>query len=227
MSVPASMQAAIAAHRFGARRTRPRHRRRRSARLADGPDRSGRRAARRWAARHPASARARRRRTRPAAAGEEPARRHDGGADHRQPLPRGDRRRCPLAPGHRGGHAPSVRRAPAVVLDQPLHRLAAEGQHPRPGRRLRARRDPAAHRRPLRDPAGRLDDAPGDAPLSRQLALGRPALSRRRAGSSPGRPQRPGSARQRPQREPRPRGAGAAHARRRGRPRRRPTPRPT
>ena len=49
----------------------------------------------------------------------------------------------------------AVRRAAALVLGQPLHRLDPQGLDPRPGRRVRARRDPAAHRRPVRDPAGR------------------------------------------------------------------------
>ncbi len=117
--------------------------------------------------------------------------------------------------------AASLRRAAAMVLDQSLHRLGPEGKHARPGRRVRARCDPAEHRRPLRDAARGLDDASGDAALSRQLAVGRPELARRRLRGAPRRAHGRGRARQRHQREPRPRGAGAAHAWRRERPRRR------
>ena len=76
---------------------------------------------------------------------------------------------------------PTLRRTAAVLLDQPLHRLAAEGQHARPDRRLRARRHPAEHRRPLRDPARGLDHPSGDAALSRQFPVGGAALARRPA----------------------------------------------
>ena len=115
---------------------------------------------------------------------------------------------------------PSVRRAAAGVLDQPLHGLGAEGQHARPGRRVRARRDPAAHRRPLRDLAVRLDDASGDAALPRQHAVGRAALAHRRARGAARIAARRDGARHRHQREPRARSARAAHARRRERARR-------
>ena len=202
------------------RRERPRRRRRRRVRLARGADRPGRRPAWRRPARHQAGARARRRRAGAASPGEESAARHDRAAAHRRPLPRGRCRRCALATSDRGRHDAPVRRAAAGVLDQPLHRLAAEGQLARAGRRVRARRDPAEHRRPLRDAALRLDDAPGNAALPRQLAVGRAALARRLARSAPRSAARGDGAGHRHQREPGARSPRAAHARRRERARR-------
>ena len=101
--------------------------------------------------------RADRRRAREAPAGRRTRRRDDGRAVARRPLPRVDRRRRALAPRHRGADDAAVRRAAAAVLGQPLHRLAGQGQRARPGRRVRARRDPAEHRRLVRGAAGRRD----------------------------------------------------------------------
>ena len=155
MAMSPQLQAAIAAHRFGLGEPDLGDRRPRRRRLARGADRPGRSGARQRAARHAGGAPARRRRARETRAGAQSAARPDRRAGGGRPLPRDLDRRCPLAPRHRRGDAPAVRRAAALVLGQPLHRLGPQGLDPRPGRRVRARRDPAEHRRPLRDPAGR------------------------------------------------------------------------
>ena len=55
---------------------------------------------------------------------------HDRRAGARRPLPRDPDRRCALPPRHRRGDAPAVRRAAALVLGQPLHRLGPQGLRP-------------------------------------------------------------------------------------------------
>ena len=79
----------------------------------------------------PAGARARRRASARRGAGDEPATRHDRRAG-RSPATTARRscRRRALAPRHRGGDPAAVRRAAAVVLGQPLHRLACSRARP-------------------------------------------------------------------------------------------------
>ena len=150
--------------------------------------------------------------------------RREGCRQARGPLPRGDRGRRTLAAAHRRHHRPPVRRAAAAVLGQPLHRVAGQGQHARPGRRLRARRHPAAHRRQLRAAAvgRRRRTRRCCATWTTSCRPGRTRASSarvaRRAAGDAG-----GPAHHRPEREPGARGARAAHAGRERRATRRPT----
>ena len=91
---------------------------------------------------------------------------------------RNDRRRCTLAPAHRGEHAAFAERLQWFWANHFTVSLA-KGARAAPG--LRARRDPAAHRRPLRGSAVGRHHAPGDAALPRQPAIRRAASARRGA----------------------------------------------
>ena len=176
MAMSPQLQAAIAAHRFGLGEPDLGIVGRDAEGWLRGADRPGRPGARRRACSTRRAALrlvAEEREKRMLARNPPPG--HDCRAGGRRPLPRDPARRRPVAPGHRRRHAQALRRAAALVLGQPLHRLGPQGLDARPGRRVRAGRDPAEHRRPVRDPAGRRDHPSGDAALPRQLALGRPA----------------------------------------------------
>ena len=187
MAVSPRLQAAIAAHRFGLGEPDLAVVGDDAARLARGADRPGRsrRAATACSTRR-AALRARRRGARETRAGEESAARHDRRAGAGRPLSRDPASPTPASRlATAAATAAAVRRAAAAgsgPTTSPSRSL--KGSDPRPGRRVRARRDPAEHRRPLRDPAGRRDHPSGDAALPRQLALRRAALARRRARSA-------------------------------------------
>ena len=112
----------------------------------------------------------------------------------------------PPAPGRGGaaggqGPARRLQRAPARrgagrLLDEPLQRLRGKGAGEVPGRRVRARRDPAPRLGPVRGPAAGHRREPGHALLPRQLALRGPErravrATRRGAGLRRARPAPP------------------------------------
>ena len=230
MALSPSLQAAIAAHRFGLGEADLGRRRRRCRRLAAGADRPGRRAARQRAC-------STRRQALALVAAEREARRQatnpppgmtaeQAVAGHyRETI----RRRRALAPRDRGGDASG--RSP--------NGCNGSGPTTSPSRCSRAatRGLVGAFERDAIRPniAGRFETllvaATTHPAMLRYLdnyAVGRAALARRRAARRGARRARDeGRARHRHQREPGARGAGAAHARRRERARRPSTPRPT
>ena len=225
MAASPSLQAAHRGAPLRPRRGRPRLVGDDAARLAAGADRPGRCGARHRPARHPAGARALSPRSASCAhAGEEPA----TGPDRASRSLAGHYRdaRCIADARSRLATAaattPAVRRTAAAGSGRTTSpSRSLKGCDARPGRRVRARRDPAEHRRPFETllvaatthPAmlRYLDNAQSAGPHSRVVA-------RSRRGARRGGPRR---ARHRHQREPGARGAGAAHARRRERARRR------